>query len=76
NQTASHSGNCNDPKEIPETANHPAGIELLGKESPRKRRGADESDKKSEIGGQVLDRRTTEMIKLRLQKSSGRWRYS
>jgi hypothetical protein len=49
-KAASDTGDRDDAEEIPETTHHAAGLHLIGKKSPRKRRRPDESDKKSEVG--------------------------
>jgi hypothetical protein len=56
---------CNyDPEEIPQPAHECSAGELVGQKTPRKRCGADESDKEPDVGGEILDSRAAELIEL------------
>jgi serine/threonine protein phosphatase PrpC len=57
-------GNHN-PEEIPEAANELTARQALAEQAPRKRRGADESDEKSDVRREILYRGPAEMIELR-----------
>jgi hypothetical protein len=57
---------CNhDTEEIPEAAHELTAREPLAKQPPRKRRGADEADEKSDVRREILYRGPAEMIELR-----------
>ena len=53
-----------DAEEIPETADERPTLELRREQSPRKRRRADESGEEPDVCGEILDRRTPQVIEL------------
>lgn len=63
-------GDCYERKEVPESANECAALELRAEVTPGERRRADEAEKERTVRRDVLDCGASQLIELGLNSSS------